>query len=117
FARSLIGAVPMLLIAAAAFRALASAGFNVLMSHAVVEAAGDLRARIYERLLRGDPIFFSRRGSGELVSRLASDIATVEQSGQQVAVTLSKDVTQALALLLVCASIDLRLLAAAGVVV
>jgi len=116
FSRSILGAVPMLLIAAALVRALASAGFNVLMSHSVVEAAGELRARVFDRLLHGDPAFFARRASGELVSRIASDIATVEQSGQQVVVTLSRDVAQALALLLVCASIDLRLLAAAIVV-
>jgi len=116
FSRSILGAVPMLLIAAALVRALASAGFNVLMSHSVVEAAGELRARVFDRLLHGDPAFFARRASGELVSRIASDIATVEQSGQQGVVTLSRDVAQALALLLVCASIDLRLLAAAIVV-
>lgn len=113
FSRSILGAIPMLLVAAAALRALASAGFNILMSHAVVEAAGELRVRIFDRLLHGDPAFFSARASGELVSRIGSDIATVEQSGQQVVVTLTRDVAQVVALLVVCASIDLRLLAAA----
>lgn len=117
FSRSLLGAVPMLLIAAALFRAITSAGFNLLISAAVVEAAGALRSRVFDRLLRGDPAFFDAQGTGELVSRIGSDIATVEQSGQQVAITLSKDVSQALALLLVCASIDLRLFAASTVVV
>lgn len=117
FSRSVLGAVPLLLIAAALFRAITSAGFNVLISGAVVEAAGALRARVFERLLRGDPAFFDARGTGELVSRIGSDIASVEQSGQQVVITLSKDLTQALALLVVCASIDLRLFAASTVVV
>lgn len=114
--RSILGALPMLLIATALFRAIASAGFNLLLTSAVAEAAGDLRLRVFDRLLRGDPSFFERQGTGELVSRIGSDIAAVEQSGQQVALTLSKDLSQALALLVVCASIDLRLFAAAVVI-
>lgn len=114
---SILGAVPALLIAAALFKAAASAGFNILLGTAIARAAGDLRTRLFSRLLRADPSFFRERATGDLVSRLGGDVALVEQMGQQVAVTLSRDATQALALLVVCIAIDPRLLLAAAVVV
>src|SRR5690606_36460327 len=95
----------------------ASAGYNVLLSGAVAQAAGDLRVRVFRRLLRADPAFFRAQSTGDLLARAGGDVSTVEQAGQQVAVTLTKDLSQGLALLGACALIDLRLLVAAAVVV
>lgn len=114
---SFLGAVPALLILAALIKAAASAGYNVLLSGAVAQAAGDLRVRVFRRLLRADPAFFRTHSTGDLLARAGGDVAMVEQAGQQVAVTLTKDLTQGLALLAACAFIDLRLLAAAAIVV
>lgn len=115
--RFVFGALPALLVLAAAVKAAASAGYNALLPGAVAAAAADLRRMLYERLLRADPDFYRRRSLGELVSRATGDVAAAEAAASQVVSTLVRDVSQAIALLLVCAFIDLRLLAAAAVVV
>lgn len=112
-----IGTLPLLLVAAGAAKAAASAGFNVLLPGAVAAAAADLRRLLHRRLVRADPEFFRKRPTGDLVSRFTGDVAWAESSGSQVAITLVRDVSQALALVAACALLDVRLMLAALVVV
>ncbi|WP_373048017.1 ABC transporter ATP-binding protein [Vulgatibacter sp.] len=115
--RFVFGALPALLVGAAAIKAAASAGFNALLPGSVAAAAADLRRLLYERLLRADPGFYRERSMGELVSRMTADVSSAESAATQVVATLVRDVTQAVALLVVCAFIDIRLVIAAAVVV
>jgi len=115
--RFVLGALPALLVASAALKAVASAGFNTLLPGAVASAAADLRGLLYERLLRADPAFYRSRSLGELVSRMTADVASAESAAGQVVAALVRDVTQAVALLVVCAFIDVRLLVATAIVV
>lgn len=112
-----LGSLPLLLIMAGLLKAAASAGFNILLPGAVAAAAADLRKLLYGRILRGDSSFFAARSTGDLVSRFTADLAAAEAAASQVAVTLVRDVSQALALVLVCALIDFRLMIAAVIVV
>jgi len=115
--RFVFGALPLLLAAAAVVKAGASAGFNALLPTTIAAAAAALRRRIYERLLRADPAFYRQRPLGELVSRATADVASAEVAATQVAITLVRDVSQAVALLGVLVFIDLRLALAAAVIV
>ncbi|AKU90470.1 ABC transporter ATP-binding protein [Vulgatibacter incomptus] len=113
----ILGSLPFLLVAAGLVKAAASAGFNVLLPGAVAEAAADLRKLVFARLLRADPGFFQTHPTGDLVSRFTGDIAAAEGAAGEVAVTLVRDLSQAVALVVVCAIIDVRLMVAAVVVV
>jgi len=116
-ASGMLGTLPLLLVAAGAAKAAASAGFNVLLPGAVAAAAADLRRLLHRRLVRADLGFFRGRSTGDLVSRFTGDVAWAEGSASQVVVTLVRDVTQALALVGACALLDVRLMIAALVVV
>ncbi len=112
-----LGSLPLLLVAAGLVKAAASAGFNVWLPGAVAGASADLRRTLYRRLLAADPSFFQQRSTGDLVSRFTTDVASAETAASQVAVTLVRDLAQALALVVVCAVIDVRLMIAAVVVI
>jgi subfamily B ATP-binding cassette protein MsbA len=115
--RFVFGALPVLLVGAAAIKAAASAGFNTLLPGTVAAAAADLRRLLYDRLLRADPAFYRKRSLGELVSRMTADVASAEMAATQVAATLIREVSQAIVLLVVLAFIDVRLMIAAAIVV
>jgi len=117
FSRFVFGALPVLLVAAAALKAAASAGYNALLPGTVAAAAAELRRMLYHRLLRADPAFYARRPVGELVSRMTADVAAAETAATQVLSTLIRDVSQALVLLVVLAFIDVRLMVAAAIVI
>lgn len=115
--RFVFGALPALLLLAAAIKGGASAGFNALLPGTIAAAAADLRRLLYERLLRADPAFYRGRPTGDLVARVTADVQAAESAATQVAITFVRDVSQAVALLGVLAFIDLRLALAAAVVV
>jgi len=116
-AGGVLGSLPLLLIAAGLLKAVASAGFNILLPGSIAAAASDLRQQLYSRLLRADPGFFRTRPTGDLLSRFSGDVAVAEGAATQVVVTLVRDLTQAVALVAICAAIDLRLMIAAVVII
>jgi subfamily B ATP-binding cassette protein MsbA len=69
----------------------------------------DLRRDLYAHLLELPPRFYEARHSGELLSRLTSDVAQVEFSVTQALGSYVRDVLQVVVLLVVCLLVDVRL--------
>ncbi|GMV41038.1 MAG: ABC transporter ATP-binding protein [Myxococcales bacterium] len=66
---------------------------HVLMSWLGNRVVADLRDRTFRHLLRHPPAFFHERRSGELVSRLTSDIEMVQHAvGAELSVTLRSSI-------------------------
>ena len=69
----------------------------------------DLRAELYGRLLRWPPTKLEAQHSGELTSRLTSDVAQVEFTVTQALTSYVKDGLTVIALLGLCLALDARL--------
>ena len=52
-------------------------GFTYFLQHAGQRALADLRVRLFDQILLQDPAFFGSTSTGDLVSRLTSDIDTL----------------------------------------
>lgn len=101
--------LPAAVIGMAALKAASTWVHSGLMSSVSQRGLGALRRALYARLLELPPAWFERRHSGELLSRFTSDVALVEFSVGTSLSSWLKDSLQTLALLAVCASIDVRL--------
>lgn len=108
--------LPLLLVGVAAVKASTQWLQGGWMQSVGQRVLGDLRRALYARLLELPPRFFEVRHSGELLSRFTADVAQVEFAVTQALSSYLRDVLQILALMGLCAAIDLRLFALTFVV-
>lgn len=104
-----VTAIPLAIVGVAVTKALASllqGGWTVSVGQKVVR---DLRVFLHQRLLALPPAFLEARHSGDLVSRFSGDVAQVEFAVSQALGAYLRDGLQVVALLAVCAYIDVRL--------
>jgi subfamily B ATP-binding cassette protein MsbA len=105
----LLSRLPALLVGVALVKGLAGMAYARLMSYAGQRTVESLRRDVFAHLLKQPPRFFARHRTTELFSRLVNDVGQVEFSVSQAFGSYVKDVLQILALLGVCAALDLRL--------
>jgi subfamily B ATP-binding cassette protein MsbA len=101
--------LPVLIVAAATVKALASFVHSGLSGTVAQRVLSRLREELYGKLLTLSPRWFESRHSGELLSRFTSDVAQLEFSAAQALSSLTRDSLQVLALLVVCFFTDWRL--------
>lgn len=109
--------LPAALVAAAVARALAQAAQSYLTSATGQRVVCRVRRSLYERYLGLPQALLGERASGDLLARFSADVQGVELALGVAVATLVRDVLQVLALLAVCAFLDVRLFAAAVAVV
>jgi len=101
--------MPLVLVAIALLRAVAqflNAGWvQALVQHMVCA----LRVQGYARLMRIPPAWVERRHSGEVLSHFLADLGQVESTLAGFLPTFSRDITQVVVLLGVCAWLDIKL--------
>ena len=68
-------------------KAVISASSQILIRWVGVEAATDLRYRLYDHLQKQGPAFFARYGIGDLMARTTNDINTIRQVFSSVLIT------------------------------
>jgi len=108
--------LPALLLGVAAVKAVAQLLQTGWMQTAGQQALARLRSEVYAHLLSLPPEVHESRASGDVLSRLTSDVAQVEFAVTQALTSWVKDVLQLLALLTVCLVLDWRLFALSFVV-
>lgn len=101
--------LPLLIVAAATVKALASFVHSGLSGSVAQRVLSRLREELYGKLLTLSPRWFESRHSGELLSRFTSDVAQLEFSAAQALSSITRDSLQVLALLVVCFFTDWRL--------
>ena len=95
-ARESVAEVAMLLLGAYLLKGVGAYGSGYLMSWVGQRVVMDLRTRLYRHILDQSAAFFSRRTSGQLMSRITNDVAQVQQA---VAETVADLVRESLAVL------------------
>ncbi len=109
--------LPLLVVGAAAVKALGQFLQTGLMQEVGQRAMSDLRQSLYGHLLQMPPEKLEERHSGDLLARFTADVTRVEFSVTQALASWVKDPLQVLALLAVCFAIDARLFVLAFIVV
>jgi ATP-binding cassette, subfamily B, bacterial MsbA len=101
--------LPLAVAGVAAVKAVAQWAHLGLMQQVAQRALAQLRADLFARLSTLPPRWIAERHSGELLARFTSDVAQVEFSVGQALSSWVKDSVTVVALLAVCAAVDLRL--------
>lgn len=92
---ALVGTIPAVMFLRGLFTYLN----NYLMQWAAVRAVTDLRVRLFSHLVNLSAGFFSRSSSGELISRVMSDTAALQNTLSNTTTTIVKDPVTLLSLL------------------
>jgi subfamily B ATP-binding cassette protein MsbA len=108
---ALATALPLLLIAVTAVKAVGQFGQGYLLQASAAGVTARLRRQLYGHLLELPPAFFQDKHSGELFSRFSADVTQVELALSQGLLAYVKDAATAAALVVSCALLDARLFA------
>jgi len=108
--------LPLALVALALAKALSGWLHAGWMTRVAQTGLLKLRHALYRRLLFLEPRWLEDKHTAELLSRFTSDLALVEFALGQALSSWAKDALQVLALLAVCALVDLKLFALAFLV-
>ena len=111
--RQMLLALPVCLVAVALFRAASQAIQTYLMGSTGQLVVASIRRALYARFISLPQAWMDRQHSGDLIARFSASVQAVEQSLTVAFSSYVRDTLQVAALLLVCAFLDWRLLAAA----
>jgi subfamily B ATP-binding cassette protein MsbA len=109
--------LPAALVGAAAVRALAQAAQTYLMQSAGQKMVAQVRRSLYARFLALPQAFLGARQTGDLLARFGGDVQGLEFALTVALASYLRDALQIIALLCVCAWLDLRLFLVAVAVV
>ncbi|HEU5087842.1 MAG TPA: ABC transporter ATP-binding protein, partial [Roseiflexaceae bacterium] len=84
-------------------------GYTFFLQQAGQRALADLRSRLFEHMLRQDQAFYGRYPTGDLVTRLTSDIDTLNALLSSSAVTILTESTTLIVILVVMFAANWRL--------
>ena len=91
--------VPLLIVLLFVFRALFTYTGTVMVARSGMKAIRDMRSRVFEHLLKLDPVFFQRHPVGELMNRVLGDVGMIQQLASSQVAEVLKQVTTAMAML------------------
>jgi ATP-binding cassette, subfamily B, bacterial MsbA len=101
--------LPWLVVAVALAKGLAYFGQYYLMGMASQRIIADLRVALFDRMLSLSPGFYSRRHSGDLMTRVNSDVNTVEFAISNAVASYLRDGLTVVVMLVNCFLIDWKL--------
>ncbi|HET7755096.1 MAG TPA: ABC transporter transmembrane domain-containing protein [Anaeromyxobacteraceae bacterium] len=104
-----LAVLPAVIIGVALVKGVAFFGQYYLMSMLGQRVIADLRVALFEHLLRLSPGFFSRRHSGDLMSRFSADVQTVEAAVTFAITSYIRDGLTVVVMLASCFILDWRL--------
>ena len=84
-------------------------GFTYFLQHAGQRALADLRVRLFDQILAQDPAFFGGTSTGDLVSRLTSDIDTLNAVLSNSIVTILVESVTLIVIIVVMFALNWRL--------
>ncbi len=112
-ARASRALLPALLVAVGLVKGAAYLGQFLLLGMAGARVGSRLREELLRALVAAGPAFLSRRQTGDLLSRLSSDVTAIEMAVTYALAAYVRDGLTAAALLAVCLTLDWRLAAVA----
>ncbi|RME61725.1 MAG: ABC transporter ATP-binding protein [Candidatus Dadabacteria bacterium] len=114
--QSLLYTLPFILIGFALFRALTDFGQRFTMAYISHNLVKDIREQLSSKILKLSPSYFLYAGTGNLLSRLTSDVALVKNLLTESLVSLIRDTIRVIALVVAALYLDWKL-AVLGVVI
>jgi subfamily B ATP-binding cassette protein MsbA len=106
---TILAALPFVIVAVALLKGLAFFGQFYLMGVTGQRIVADIRRALFDRLLGLSPAFFTRRHSGDLLSRFATDVVFVEQAITSAIPTYIRDGLTVVVMLASCFLLDWRM--------
>jgi subfamily B ATP-binding cassette protein MsbA len=106
--RQVLMLLPLAIVGAALIKGLAYFGQFYLMGMLSQRVIADLRGAIFDRLLKLSPGFFTKRHSGDLMSRCTSDVQSVETAVSYAISAYIRDGLTVAATLAYCFVLDWR---------
>jgi subfamily B ATP-binding cassette protein MsbA len=104
-----LAVLPYVIVSVALVKGLAFFGQFYLMGMVGQRVIADLRRALFDHLLRLSPAFYSKRHSGDLMSRFSSDVAAVEVAITNSVASYFRDGLQVVVMLVFCFYLDWRL--------
>jgi subfamily B ATP-binding cassette protein MsbA len=105
----LLAALPFVLVAVAALKGAAAFGQNYMMGMVSQRVVADIRRALFDHLLKLSPSFFTRRHSGDLMSRFSADVGAVENALVLALATYIRSGLQVVVMLANCFWLDWRM--------
>ena len=105
----LLGWLPPIIVGVALAKGAAYFGQFYLMGMVSQRVVADLRTSLFDHLLRLSPAFFSRRHSGDLMSRFSADVQAVDTAVSYALASYIRDGLTILVMLVNCFVLDWRL--------
>jgi subfamily B ATP-binding cassette protein MsbA len=107
--RSVLTALPVVILAVALVKGLAAYGQLYLMGVVSQKMIADLRRALFERLLVLSPAYYGARSSGDLLSRIAGDVWAVDAAVTNAIPTYVRDGLTLVVMLASCFILDWRM--------
>jgi len=104
-----LAALPIAILAVTVVKGLAYFGQHYLMSMTGQRIVGDVRKALFAHLLRLSPAFYTRRHSGDLLQRFASDVNVVESSVTTAMVAYLRDGITVVLMLATCFAMNWKM--------
>jgi subfamily B ATP-binding cassette protein MsbA len=101
--------LPWLIVGVSVVKGIAWFGQFHLMGMASQKIIADLRQALFDHLMRLSPSFYSRRHSGDLMSRLGNDVGSVENAVSNAVASYLRDGLTVLVMLTNCFLLDWKL--------
>jgi len=101
--------IPLVMVAVSLVKGVAAFGQFYLMGMLGQRVVADLRRRLFEHLLTLSPGFYSRRHSGDLMSRFSADVGAVEVAITNSIASYFRDGLTVVVMLITCFVIDWRM--------
>jgi ATP-binding cassette, subfamily B, bacterial MsbA len=105
----ILAVLPYVMVAVALVKGLAFFGQFYLMGMLGQRVIADLRQALFDHLLRLSPAFYSKRHSGDLMSRFSADVAAVENAVTNSIASYFRDGLSVVVMLANCFYLDWRL--------
>jgi subfamily B ATP-binding cassette protein MsbA len=104
-----VATLPLVITAVAVVKGVAFFGQYYLMNMLGQRVISDLRATLFDHLLTLSPAFFSKRHSGDLMSRFSADVQAVETAVSHAVTSYIRDGLTVLVMLGYCFLLDWKL--------
>ena len=104
-----LAVLPLVIVGVALVKGFSFFGQFYLMGMVGQRVIADLRRALFDHLLRLSPGFYTRRHSGDLMSRFSSDVAAVESAVTNAVATYFRDGLTVVVMLATCFYMDWRL--------
>jgi subfamily B ATP-binding cassette protein MsbA len=107
--RKVLTLLPVVIVLVAALKGLATYGQLYLMGMVSQGIVADLRRSLFQRLLTLSPAYFGKRSSGDLMSRMSSDVWAVDAAVSNALPSYARDGLTLVVMLVNCFVLDWRM--------